>query len=303
MDDQGAGGSSRGSDTDPERRQIRESSLPSTLHPYLYHGPRQSSSQRIAPLMDPDWHNNPAGSRSHDRGRSLPSPSHLLHQVRLMSDYDRGTLSRSLDASPVNPIPVCAPNIPLPRLILQSPLPPVDVDEPLRSAVDRSMGRSSYPPMSRSMSKSPLESHHHFYSHIPPYGLQSTSRTPQPLRPPSSRAGPSPGIRDVLVDEVWVLPQPGMPVRSLGDPNAELGRLPGVSQEQRRGRSEVRATHTSRMQRSQIQTRDHPTTLEQGRVEELVRDPHRQVELFPSQPIRGTCPDSPLGSSDVPRFY
>jgi hypothetical protein len=290
MDDQGAGGSPRDSGTNPERRQIRESSLPSTLLPHLYHAPRHSTSQRIAPLMDIGWPNHPTRSRSRDRGRSLPSPSHLLLQTEPMFNYDCITLSRSLDASPVNPVSVNNPGLPLPRLELQSLSPPVDVDGPPRSTVDRPMGRYSYLPISRSMSASPLESHRHSYSHRP-------SRTPQPLRPPSRRAGPSPGIQDIFTDDVGVLPQPEMPIRPLGDPYAELGRSPVFPQEQRRGRSELLATHASRLQRTQVQTQRHRAVLEQGPVEGLPRDPQRQVERFPSQPIRGTCSTFPLGLS------
>lgn len=236
MDDQGAGGSSRGSDTSPERRQFRESSLPSTLLPHLYHAPRDSGSQRIAPLMGPDWSNRHARSRSQDPGRSLPSPSHLL---------------------------------------------PADIDDPTRSGVDR---RYSHPPISRSTSASPSEPHRLPYPRVLPYGLQSTSRTPQPPRPRSIQAGISPRIRDVFIEDVGVLPQPEMPVRPLGNPYADLGRSPAFSQEQRRGGSEVRVTHTSRPQRNQIQTQDH----RQSGVEGLLRDPQRQVEPFSSQPIRGT---------------
>lgn len=81
MDDQGAGGSSRNHDRNPERRLMRESSLPPTLRPHLYHAPRHISSQGIAPLIVPDWPNQPTRSRSQDYGRSLPSPSHLLSQI------------------------------------------------------------------------------------------------------------------------------------------------------------------------------------------------------------------------------
>ena len=61
---------------------MRESSLPPTLRPHLYHAPRHISSQGFAPLIVPDWPNQPTRSRSQDYGRSLPSPSHLLNQIQ-----------------------------------------------------------------------------------------------------------------------------------------------------------------------------------------------------------------------------
>lgn len=287
MDDQGAGGSPRGSDTNPEGRVIRESSLPATLLPHLYHGPQHSSFQRIAPLMDVDWPNRPNRSRSQDRGRSLPSPSHLLLQTEPRPNYDRVTLSRSLDASPVNPVSVNAPASLLPRLIFQRPLQPADVDDPPHSTVDRPPDRYSFPPVSRSSSTSPIGLHRHPYSIALPYGFQPRLQTPQPPRPPSRRAGTSQGIQDVLSEDVGVLPQPEMPIRPLGDPYAGS---PGFTQEQRRGRSEVRVTNTSRAQRTQVQTQDRRMAVEHGRVERHPRDPQRQVEPFPSRSIRGTCP-------------
>ena len=294
MDDQGAGGSSRGGGTNPDRSQIRESSLPSTLLQYLYDGPRHSTSQRIAPLMDIPWPNHPTRSHSRDRGRSLPSPSHLLLQTGPRFDHDRVILSRSLDASPVNPVYIHNPDSPLPRLGLQRQLPPVGIDDPPRPPVDRPMGRYSHPPISRSMSASPLESYRRPHSHVPQHGSQSTSRTPQPLRPPSRQVGPSSGVRDALIDDVGVLPQPEVPDRTLGELYAEMGRSPGFSPVQRRGRSEVRATHTSRPQRTQVQTQGRRMIVEQGPVEGFLRDPQRQVEQIPSRPIRGTCPARPL---------
>lgn len=282
MDDQGAGGSSRGSGTNPEGRPIRESSLPPTLIPHLYDGPRHTSSQGIAPPIGSDWLNHHA-SRWHDRGRSLPSPSHLLLQTEPTFDYDRVTLSRSLDASPVNSISASDQDLPLPRLVLRRPLPPVDVDELPRSTADHSRGRYSFPPMSRSMSTSPLESNRHSHTDAPTYGLEPTSRTPQPPRPLSRPGGPSPEIRDVFSEDIGVLPQPRTPVRPLGDPYAELGRPPGFSHEQRRGRSEIRTNHTPRAPRIQIE----PQARGRGRVEEFLRVMQRQVDPSSSQPIRG----------------
>lgn len=245
MDDQGAGGSSRGGGTNPERRQIRESSLPSTLLPHLYHGPRHSSFQRIAPLTDPDWSTHPTRPRSQDRGRSLPSPDSILRGMQLGVGIDR---PRSLDASPVNPISVDDPDLSLPR------------------------------PM--------------------PHALQPKSPTLQPLQQPSRQARPPMGIQDILGEEVGALPRPEMPVGLIGDRYVELGRPPGFSQEQGRGRSEFRTTQTSRAQRNQVQTQDRRITFEQGRGEGLVRDLQRQVEPFSSQSIRGTCPTFPRASGE-----
>jgi hypothetical protein len=177
MDDQGAGGSSRGNDTYHERRPMRESSLPPTLRPHLYHAPRHASSQRIAPLAVPDWHNPPTRSRSQDHGRSLPSPSHLLRQTELTLNHDHVILSRSLDASPINPPFVTNPNLPPPRPVVQRPLSPAD--DPPHSTRDHPMGGYSYPPMARSMSTSPYESHFHSHSHTFPYGREPTSRNLQ----------------------------------------------------------------------------------------------------------------------------
>ena len=70
MDDQGAGGSSRGSDTNPQERQ---SSLPPTLLQHLLEAPTLAHSPRIAPLVSPDWPNLPTRSRS--QGYDLPLPS------------------------------------------------------------------------------------------------------------------------------------------------------------------------------------------------------------------------------------
>lgn len=286
MDDQGAGGSSRGNDTYPERRQMRESSLPPTLRPHLYHAPRHANSQRIAPLVIPDWPNQPARSRSQDHGRSLPSPSHLLRQTESTLNHDHVILSRSLDASPVNPSFATNPDLPLPRLVVQRPLPPVDV--PPHSTRDYIMSGYLYPPVTRSMSMSPYGSHPHSHSRAPPYGREPTSRTPQPPQPPSRQTERSPGIRDASMEDAWVfLPQPEVPVRPPRDPYAELRPSPGFTQEQRRGRSEVRGTHTSHAQHPQSQAQDLRVILEQGYVEGPQRDPQRQTEPFPSQPIRG----------------
>ena len=282
MDDQGAGGSSRGNDTYPERR---ESSLPPTLRPHLYHAPRHASSQIIAPLVVPDWPNQPIRSRSQDHGRFLPSPSHLLRQTEPTLDYDRVILSRSLDASPVSLPFVTNPNLPPPRLVVQRPLPPVDV--PPHSTRDHPMGGDSYPPVTRSMSMSPYGSHSHSHFHAPPYGREPTSRIPQPPQPPFRRAERSPGIQDVSMEDAWALPQPEVPVRPPRDPYAELRHSPGFAQEPR-GRSEGRTTQTSHAQRSQIQVQDRRATLEQGFAEGSQREPQRQIEPFPSQPIRGT---------------
>ncbi|KAF9781877.1 hypothetical protein BJ322DRAFT_250404 [Thelephora terrestris] len=217
MDDQGAGGSSRDKGTNPEGRHIRESSLPATLRQHLYNGPKYTSSPSIAPLMVPNWPNQPTRSRSQDHGRSLPSPSHLLRQTESAFDPDPIILSRSL-------------------------------------------------------------------------GRQTTSLTPQPPQPPLRRTGPSPGIQDVFMEDVGVLPQPEVPVRPPHDPFAELSHSPGFAHEQRRGRTEVRGTHTSRGQRTQVQAQDHLMDLEQGRAGRPLRDPQRQVEPFPSQLIRDRRP-------------
>jgi len=286
MDDQGAGGSSKGRRTDPERRPIRESSLPQTLLPHLYHAPRNTSSPTIAPLMIPDWHNQPTRSRPQNNGRSLPSPSHLLRQTEPTHDYDHVILSRSLDASPINPIFVTDPDLPLPRLVLQRP--PSSFNVPPHSTRDHPAGGHSYPPSTRSMSTSPYGSHSRSYLHAPAYGHGPTSRTPQPPQPPSRQAGHSPGIQDVFMEDVGVLTQPEVLVRPPRDPYAELRHSPGFAQEQR-GRSEVQATHTSRAQLSQIQAQDHRVAYEQGHVGGSQRDPRHQVESFPSQSIRGMC--------------
>ena len=221
MDDQGAGGSSKDKGTNPERRQIRESSLPPTLIRHLYDGPQYTSSPRIAPLMVPNWPNQPARSRSQDHGRSLPSASLLLQETESAFDADPIILSRSL-------------------------------------------------------------------------GRQATSRTPQPPQPPPRRSGLSPGIQDVFMEDVGVLPQPEVPVRPPRDPYAELSHSPGFAQEQRRGRSEVRGTHASRAQRTQVQGQDHLMDLEQEQAGRSMRDSQRQVEPFPSQMIRGTWAIFPL---------
>lgn len=286
MDDQGAGGSSRASDQNPHRRPLRESSLPPTLLPHLYHAPRHGSSPRIAPLIVPDWPNQSTRSRSQDHGRSLPSPSHLLRQTESTLDYDRVILSRSLDASPVNPAYVPNLNLPPPRIVLERSRPLVD--HSAHSTRDRPMGGYPYPPVTRSTNTSPYEHQPRSYSHAPLYGHEPTSRTPQPLQPPPRRVGPSPGIRDVFMEEIGVLPQPEVPIRPLRDPHAELRHSPEFAQEQRRGRSEVRATHTSRTHRSQIQVQDYRVTYGQSHAEGSQRDLHRQMEPFPFQLIRGT---------------
>ncbi|KAF9648185.1 hypothetical protein BDM02DRAFT_3129260 [Thelephora ganbajun] len=285
MDDQGAGGSSRSNRTNPERRPVRESSLPATLLPHLYHAPRHISSPGIAPLTVPDWPNQSTRSRSQDHGRSLPSPSHLLRQTESTFDYDHVILSRSLDASPVNPTFVTNPDLPPPRLALQRPLPPVD--DPPQSTRDRPMGGYSYP-MTRSMSTSPFESPSRSYSHASPYGHEPVLRTPQPPQLPSRRSGSSPGIQDVFMEDVGVLPQPEVPIRPPRDTHAELRHSPGFAQEQRRGRSEVRATYTSqRVLQRQVEplpsqsTRERrpPTSYTMNPVEEQQR-----LQLPPSQP-------------------
>ena len=264
---------------------MRESSLPPTLLPHLYHAPRNAGSPRIAPLIVPNSPNQPTRSRSQDHGRSLPSPSHLLRQTEPTFDYDRVILSRSLDASPVNPPFATNPNLPPPRVALERSRPLVDhLTHPTR---DRSMGGYSYPPVTRSMSMSPYESSSRLYSHAPPYGHGPTSRTPQPPQPPSRQVGLSPGIQDVFMEDVGVLPQPEVPVRPPRDPHAELRHSPGFAQEQRRGRSEVRVTHTSRTHRPQIQARDYRVTREPNHAEGSQRDPLRQIGPFPSQSIRG----------------
>ena len=266
---------------------MRESSLPQTLLPHLYHAPRHTNSVIIAPLMVPDWHSQPTRSRPQDYGRSLPSPSHLLRQTEPTHDYDHVILSRSLDASPINPIYVTDPDLPLPRLVVQRL--PSPVDDPPHSTRDRSMGGYPYPPTARSLSTSPYGSHSRSYLHALPYGHEPTSRTPQPPQPPSHQVGPSPGMQDVFMEDVGVLLQPEVLVRPPRDPYAELRHSPGLAQEQRRGRSEVQATHTSRPQRPQIQTQDHRAAHEQGYVGGFQRDPQHQVGSFPSQSIRGMC--------------
>lgn len=291
MDDQGAGGSSRRSGTNTGRRPVRESSLPTTLLPHLYHAPRDTSPQRFAPLTVPDWPSQSSRSRSQDYGRSLPSPSHLLRQTEPTFDYDHVISSRSLDASPVNPSPVTNPDLPPPRLILQRPTP---VDDPPHPRRDRSMGGYSYPSGTRSMSTSPYESHFRPYSHAPQYGRERMSWTPLPPQPPSRQTVSSPGIQDVFMDDVGVLPQPEVPVRPPRDPYAELRHSPGFAQEQRRGRSEFRITHTSRAQHLQVQVQDHRLARERGHAEGSQREPQRQIEPFPSRSIRGTHPVFPL---------
>ena len=284
MDDQGAGGS---------QEDIDREGLPEILQPLLYDAPRYASFQRIPPPMVLDWPSQPTRSRSQDHGRSLPSPSRLLRQTESTFD-DHVVLSRSLDASPVNPILLNNRDLPLPRLVVQRP-PPPPVNGPPHSTRDHSMGGYSYTPMTRSMSTSPYGSHSRPYSHAPPYGPEPTARTPQPLQSPSRQVGPSPGIQDVFMEDAWPLPQPEVPVRPPRDPYAELRGSPGFVREQR-GRSEIRANHTSHMQRLQVQDRDYQVDLEQGRVEGSQRDLQRQLESFPSRSIRGTCLVLPLRS-------
>ena len=78
MDDQGAGGSSRGRDTNPKR----ESSLPPALIQHLIAAPTVPHSPLIAPLVSPGWHNHPPRSRSQGYDLPLPSPSHLSQLTR-----------------------------------------------------------------------------------------------------------------------------------------------------------------------------------------------------------------------------
>ena len=299
MDDQGAGGSTRGDGTNSEPSRIRESSLPLTLLPHLVRGPQGASPQNTASLMDPNWPSQSSRSRSQDGSPFLPSPSHLLRQTESAFDYGPVILSRSLNASPVRVGPIFegGPNSSPPVVVLPRPLPPVDDDEPPNPTMDRSMVGHSYLPMTRSMSTSPLESHSRSYSHVPPYGRQPASRTPQPPQHPSRQAVTSPGIQDVLMEDVGVLPQPEVPVRPPRDPYTELRHSPGFTQEQRRGRTDVRGTRTSRGQRTQVQTQDHRMTFEQGRTEGFLRDPQRQTEPFSSQSIRGTLQIFPLISA------
>lgn len=185
---------------------MRESSLPPTLRPHLYHAPRHASSQRIAPLIVPDWPNQLIRSRSQGHGRSLPSPSSLLGHPERQLGYEHVILSRSLDASPVNPPLATDPDLPPPRLVVQRP--PAPVYNPPYSGRDHSMGGHSYPPGMRSLSTSPYGSHTHSHPHLLPYGREPTSRTPQPPQPTSHQARLSPGIQDVFMEDVWVLPQP-----------------------------------------------------------------------------------------------
>lgn len=80
IDDQGAGGSSKSSDTKPGTQRRHASSLPETLLPHLYDSPRDSGSQIIAPLMVPDLPNGPIRSSSPNRVQSLPIRSQILDQ-------------------------------------------------------------------------------------------------------------------------------------------------------------------------------------------------------------------------------
>ena len=114
----------------------RESSLPPTLRPHLYHAPRHTSSHGIAPLVVPNWTSQPTRSRSQDPGRFLPSPSHLLRQTEPTLDYDPVILSRP--ASPINPPFVTNPDLPPPRLVVQRSLPLLD--DPPHSIRDHPMG-------------------------------------------------------------------------------------------------------------------------------------------------------------------
>jgi hypothetical protein len=186
MDDQGAGGSLRGSGTNPHRQPVRESSLPPTLLQHLYHAPRHPSSPRIAPLIAPGWPSQPTRPRSQNHGRSLPSPSHLLRQTESTFDYDQVILSRSLDASPVGPVLATNPNLPPPRLVPERSLPLAG--NPVHSTRDHSTGW--YPPLARSMSTLPYEPRSRPYSHAPPYGHGLTSWSPQPPQPPPFSRGP-----------------------------------------------------------------------------------------------------------------
>lgn len=276
MDDQGAGGSSRGSGQNPHERPIPESSLPSTLLPHLCRSPTERTFDVL------DWPNQPTRSRSQGHGQSLPSPADILRQTE-----SNVILSRSLDASPVNPSLMSNLNLPPPRFALDRLLPPLEHRADWTR--DRSMGGYSYPPVTRSMSTSPYEPQSHSYSHAPPHRRGPTSRTPQPPQPPLRQSGPSPGIQDVFMEDVGVLPQPEVPVRPPRDLHAELRHSSGFEPEQRRGRSDVRATHTPRTHRSQIQVQDHRITHEQSHAEGSQRDPQRQTEPFPSQLTRGTC--------------
>jgi hypothetical protein len=284
MDDQGAGGSSRGRGTYLDIRPMRESSLPPTLLPHLYHAPRHTNSPGFTSLIVPDWSNQPTRSRSQEHGRSLPSPSHLLRQTGPILDYDHVILSRSLDASPINPDSVTSLNLTLPRLVLDGPFP--SVDRPIRSTRDHPADGYPYPSATGSTSTSGWELRP--FSHPLPYGRDSTTRTPQPPQQQSRQAESSPGIPDVFTEVVGVLPQPEVPVRPPRDPYAELRYYPGFAREQSRGRSEVGEAHASRAQHSQVQTQGLRVAHEQGRVE------GSQTDLFPSQSIRGAYLFLPL---------
>lgn len=134
MDDQGAGGSSRRDDTDLAWGPRRESSLPLTLRPHLYHGPRHTSFPGIAPLVVPNLPHRPDRPLSQGLGRSLPSPSSLLRETEFTFDHDSVILSRSLDTSPINPPFVANPDLPLPRFVVhgppQPPRPPTPQSRP-----------------------------------------------------------------------------------------------------------------------------------------------------------------------------
>ena len=121
MDDQGAGGSSRRDDPDPARGTRRESSLPPTLRPHLYHGPRYTSFPGIAPLVVPNLPHRPDRPHSQGHGRSLPSPSNLLRETEFTFDHDSVILSRSLDTSPINPPFIANPDLPLPGFMVHGP--------------------------------------------------------------------------------------------------------------------------------------------------------------------------------------
>ena len=206
---QGTGGPSKGSDTNPDEYEIRESSLPPTLLPYLYPGPRG-----IPPRREGDWLTSPPRSRSQDHGRSLPSASHLLRQTESTLEYDLVISSRSLNASPVNPILAGNQNLRPPRILLQGPTPSTVIDNP---------PFEPHPSSSR--------------SHLPPYIPQQRSRTPHLLQPPSRRAESSSGIQGILMEDSRMLPQSDVPVRPPHDQYSEIDPQGAVRERKKARRS------------------------------------------------------------------
>lgn len=212
MDDQGAGGSSRANDTNRKALPVRQSSLPPALIPLLI------TEGKDPPPMHPNWPNPLVRSRS--QGGSLPPPSQLFaEQTELPRNPDHTVLSRSVDASPVNPASWTNQDLP-PARFLPTPLPPVN--DPLQPTMNHPiMGGHSYPPMTRSMSTSPFESHSRSYTHAPPYTRYPTSRTPQPPQPhlaSSSQSQTLPSFSSELYSEGQPEIKPFHQGGSMGEP-------------------------------------------------------------------------------------